>query len=80
MFIFAIFQNLHVLELLTLVLMVLAFVIPIWVIFKRIGWPPALAFFAAIPGVLILILYAVAFLKWKNGGQENKKAESGHAF
>ncbi|CAA6679416.1 MULTISPECIES: hypothetical protein [unclassified Lentimonas] len=40
-------------------------VIPFWQIFKRIGWPPALALLAVIPGAIFVMLYVVAFASWK---------------
>jgi hypothetical protein len=40
-------------------------VIPFWRIFKRIGWNPALSLLALIPGAVIIMIYVVAFAKWK---------------
>ena len=61
----AFISNLHASEILYIVFLLLLIVIPVWFIFKRIGWSPALSLFAAIPGVLIIILYAMAFGRWK---------------
>ncbi|MBC2601883.1 hypothetical protein [Puniceicoccus vermicola] len=40
-------------------------VVPFWQIFRRIGWPPALSLAALIPGVVIILLFAVAFGRWQ---------------
>jgi len=64
----AFIQNLGGLEFLIILFWAVLFVIPFWQIFKRIGWHPALSLLVLIPGVLIVVLYIVAFGRWKTGG------------
>ena len=59
-------QNLSVMELVPLVVLMAIIVLPFWRIFKRIGWPPALSLFVMIPGVMIIVLYIIAFGSWKD--------------
>jgi hypothetical protein len=61
----AFIQNLGGSELLFLLFWALVVVVPFWQIFKRIGWHPALSLLALIPGVVIIMIYVVAFGKWK---------------
>jgi hypothetical protein len=61
----AFLQNLGGPELFILLFWALFVVVPFWMIFKRIGWQPALSLLAIIPGAVIIMLYLVAFMKWK---------------
>jgi len=40
-------------------------IVPFWMIFKKAGFPPALAFLMILPLVNLVLLYVVAFSQWK---------------
>jgi hypothetical protein len=42
------------------------FVIPFWQIFKKAGMPGALSLFMVIPLIGTVLLYFLAFSRWKN--------------
>ncbi|MDP8990434.1 MAG: hypothetical protein M3N41_10205 [Acidobacteriota bacterium] len=50
---------------LPLLLILMLGVFPVSRIFKRIGYSPWLAFFILIPVLNVILLYVVAFGKWK---------------
>jgi hypothetical protein len=41
-------------------------VIPLWIVTRRIGRSPALSFFALIPGVFLVYVWWLAFARWPN--------------
>ena len=40
------------------------FVVPFWRIHKRAGFKPELALFALVPGGVLILLLAIAFVDW----------------
>jgi len=51
--------------LLILVAIAVFAIIPFWQIFKKAGFPPALALLMLVPLVSIVMLYVLAFSPWK---------------
>jgi hypothetical protein len=41
------------------------FIVPVWQILKKAGFPPALSLLVWIPIVGLIVLYYVAFTDWK---------------
>jgi NADH:ubiquinone oxidoreductase subunit 3 (subunit A) len=59
-------QPWHLIVILFILLPITAIVIvPYWIIFKKAGFQPALSILMFVPLVNIVILYVVAFSRWK---------------
>jgi hypothetical protein len=58
------FQPIHLLVIVLLILLVLVGLIPYWHIFKKAGFSPWLSLLMVIPLVQLIVLYYVAFAKW----------------
>ncbi len=60
------FQPIHLLVLLIFgALMAVVFVVPLWVSFKKAGLSPALSLLLFVPFGLVIVLYLLAFLRWR---------------
>jgi hypothetical protein len=61
------FQPMHLLIILIFLIpgMIAVFVIPLWVAFKKAGLSPAFSFLVVVPFGPIIVLYVLAFSKWK---------------
>lgn len=53
------------------VLLFLLVLPPFWMIFKKAGFEPALSVLTMVPFVNVVLLYIVAFSKWKAGPAQN---------
>jgi hypothetical protein len=51
-------------EFLIISLVALLYIIPLWRIARKMGYPGALAVLACIPGINILLAYFLAFTPW----------------
>ncbi len=49
------------------------FIVPLWRIFKRVGFKPVLALLALVPGGIMVLLWVIAFAKWPAFTQEKKE-------
>jgi ATP-dependent Zn protease len=56
---------------LTSTVLAVLFVVPFWVIFKKAGFQPALSVLTLVPLVNFVLLYFVAFSKWRPGPTQN---------
>ena len=60
----ALLQNLSFLEFLMIILTLVFWVVPAWMIFKKAGYHPALGLLILIPFVNIILIYFLAFSRW----------------
>lgn len=58
------FQPRHIAVILTLLVLVLAGVVPYWQIFKKAGFAPALSLLMLVPLVNIIMPFFLAFADW----------------
>lgn len=56
-----------------LVAVAIFFVVPFWRIFKRVGFKPAMALLALVPGGILVLLWVIALAKWPAFAQEKKE-------
>ncbi|MBS1814268.1 MAG: hypothetical protein JSS87_05285 [Acidobacteria bacterium] len=59
------FQPTHIMILMVLLFFFPIIVVPYWFIFKKAGFPPAISLLMFFPLLNLLILYIVAFSRWK---------------
>lgn len=59
------FQPMHILVLCMLMFFLPLIVIPYWMIFKKAGFPPAISLLMFFPLLNLVILYVIAFSRWK---------------
>jgi hypothetical protein len=59
------FQPMHLLVLFLVFGVLAVVVIPYWLIFKKAGFPAPLALLMPVPLVGVVVLYVVAFSRWK---------------
>jgi hypothetical protein len=52
------------LEFLIVLLVVCVYIVPLWRIARKMGYPGPLAILACLPGVNMLLAYVLAFTKW----------------
>jgi len=57
-------QRLSIPELGVILLVFALYVLPLWRIATRMGYPGALGLLSAVPGLNILLAYFVAFTEW----------------
>jgi len=60
----AFLQNLSFPELLIILLTLVFWVVPAWMIFKKAGYHPALGLLILFPIVNIILIYFLAFSRW----------------
>jgi len=59
-------QPWHVILLLLVPAMIAIAIVPLWMIAKRAGLPPAISLLTVIPFLGLIVMYYIAFAEWPN--------------
>jgi len=59
-------QPWHVILLLLVPAMIAIAIVPLWMIAKRAGLPPAISLLTVIPIIGLIVMYYIAFAEWPN--------------